>query len=88
MSRHNRKVPTSFFYHFTRDVCAFSNKWAKGRIVSVLEGGYSDKALLSGAMAHLTGLVDGEDAFDTNESRETWWSPENVQMASSSGHKY
>ena len=56
--------------------------------MSVLEGGYSDKALLSGAMAHLTGLVDGEDAFDTNESRETWWSPENVQMASSSGHKY
>ncbi|KAI0300365.1 histone deacetylase domain-containing protein [Russula brevipes] len=66
MSRHNRKVPTSFFYRFTQDVCKFANKWAQGRIVSVLEGGYSDKALLSGAMAHLAGL--------------TWWSPENVQM--------
>ena len=80
MSRHNRKVPTSFFYHFTRDVCAFANKWAKGRIVSVLEGGYSDKALLSGAMAHLTGLVNGECASGKDDSREHWWSPENVQM--------
>lgn len=80
MSRHNRKVPTSFFYHFTRDVCAFSNKWANGRIVSVLEGGYSDKALLSGAMAHLTGLVDGESSAGKDVSREAWWSSENVQM--------
>jgi len=52
--------------------------------VSVLEGGYSDKALLSGVMAHLTGLVDegrvsGKDT-DTNNSREQWWSLENVQM--------
>ena len=86
MSRHNRKVPTSFFYRFTQDVCAFANKWAQGRIVSVLEGGYSDKALLSGAMAHLTGLVDGERApgndADHHHSRGNWWSPENVQMVS------
>jgi histone deacetylase HOS3 len=83
MSRHNRKVPTSFFYRFTQDVCAFANKWAQGRIVSVLEGGYSDKALLSGAMAHLTGLVDGARRADTDLSRENWWSPENVQMVKS-----
>ena len=85
MSRHNRKVPTSFFYRFTQDVCAFANKWAQGRIVSVLEGGYSDKALLSGAMAHLTGLVDGGKApgKDTHHSREHWWSPENVHMVKS-----
>jgi histone deacetylase HOS3 len=86
MSRHNRKVPTSFFYRFTQDVCAFANKWAQGRIVSVLEGGYSDKALLSGAMAHLTGLVDGGRApgndADHHHSRGNWWSPENVQMVS------
>jgi len=81
MSRHNRKVPTSFFYRFTRDVCAFADKWAQGRIVSVLEGGYSDKALLSGVMAHLVGLVDGASSGKENDqSRETWWSPENVQM--------
>jgi len=79
MSRHNRKVPTSFFYRFTQDVCAFADKWAQGRVVSVLEGGYSDKALLSGAMAHLAGLVDGGGASE-KDNRETWWSPENVQM--------
>ena len=85
MSRHNRKVPTSFFSRFTQDVCAFANKWAQGRIVSVLEGGYSDKALLSGAMAHLTGLVDGGRApeKDTDNPREHWWSPENVHMVKS-----
>jgi histone deacetylase HOS3 len=52
--------------------------------VSVLEGGYSDKALLSGAMAHLTGLVDAgrasEKDTDTDQPRENWWTPENVQM--------
>jgi histone deacetylase HOS3 len=52
--------------------------------VSVLEGGYSDKALLSGAMAHITGLVDGERTSekdtDTDHSRENWWTPENVLM--------
>lgn len=50
--------------------------------MSVLEGGYSDKALLSGAMAHLTGLVDGESASGKDGSREPWWSSENVQMVS------
>ena len=84
MSRHNRKVPTSFFHRFTLDACAFANKWAQGRIVSVLEGGYSDKALLSGAMAHLTGLVDGarpsEKDTGADRSRDDWWAPENVQM--------
>ncbi|KAF8501068.1 Arginase/deacetylase [Russula emetica] len=92
MSRHNRKVPTSFFYRFTQDACAFANKWAQGRIVSVLEGGYSDKALLSGAMAHLTGLVDGgrtsEKDTDTDHSRENWWTPENVQMLEKLARKH
>jgi len=46
----------------------------------MLEGGYSDKALLSGAMAHLIGLVDGGSEKETDQLRETWWSPENVQM--------
>jgi histone deacetylase HOS3 len=77
MSRHNRRVPTSFYHRFTRDVCAFAEKWAGGRVVSVLEGGYSDKALLSGAMAHLVGMVDGPgDPL----SREAWWTPDVVNM--------
>ncbi|KAJ7769062.1 histone deacetylase complex protein [Mycena maculata] len=73
MSRHNRRVPTSFFHRFARDACAFSDRYACGRIISVLEGGYSDRALTSGAMAHLSGLVDC--AVD-----EEWWSVENLVL--------
>ncbi|KAI0269736.1 histone deacetylase domain-containing protein [Gloeopeniophorella convolvens] len=80
MSRHGRKVPTAFFYRFTQDVCAFADQWARGRVVSVLEGGYNDRALLSGALAHLAGLADGERISERDESRHAWWSVENVEM--------
>ncbi|KAI0335750.1 Arginase/deacetylase [Cubamyces sp. BRFM 1775] len=74
MSRHQRKVPTSFYYRFAKDARAFADKYAKGRLISVLEGGYSDRALTSGAMAHLTGLAhDGETGAD-----ESWWSLPNL----------
>ncbi|KAJ6453097.1 Arginase/deacetylase [Mycena sanguinolenta] len=73
MSRHNRRVPTSFFYQFARDACALSNRYAGGKICSVLEGGYSDRALISGSMAHLLGLTDSPVDSD-------WWSPENLSV--------
>ncbi|KAJ7133431.1 histone deacetylase domain-containing protein [Mycena epipterygia] len=73
MSRHNRRVPTSFFHRFARDACAFSDRYAGGKIISVLEGGYSDRALTSGAMAHLSGLVD-------SPANEEWWSAENLAL--------
>jgi len=81
MSRHNRKVPTSFYHRFMRDVCTFADKWAGGRVISVLEGGYSDKALLSGAMAHLVGMVDGPGS---PLDREEWWTPDIVETVRSS----
>ena len=77
MSRHNRKVPTSFYHRFARDARALSDKYAIGRLVSVLEGGYSDRALMSGAMAHLTGLVD-EHQLSQGEINEAWWNVENL----------
>ncbi|KAJ7342711.1 Arginase/deacetylase [Mycena albidolilacea] len=73
MSRHNRRVPTSFFYQFARDACALSDRYAGGKLISVLEGGYSDRALTSGAMAHLLGLTDGPVDAD-------WWSAENLVL--------
>ncbi|KAJ3516478.1 hypothetical protein NMY22_g14197 [Coprinellus aureogranulatus] len=76
MSRHNRKVPTSYYYRFARDACALADKYAGGRLISVLEGGYSDRALISGAMAHFVGLTDtpeGGDAVD-----EGWWAIEHL----------
>ena len=74
MSRHQRKVPVSFYHRFARDARSFSERYAKGRLISVLEGGYSDRALTSGAMAHLAGLVDNGD----NGVDESWWSLENL----------
>ncbi|KAJ7228119.1 histone deacetylase domain-containing protein [Mycena haematopus] len=73
MSRHNRRVPTSFFYQFARDACALSDHYAGGKICSVLEGGYSDRALTSGSMAHLLGLTDSHVDPD-------WWSVENLTL--------
>jgi len=85
MSRHNRKVPTAFYYRFTRDVLALADTYAKGRVISVLEGGYSDRALTSGVMAHLGGFVDGPSRSDDdgNAPRQTlvdqkWWSPQEL----------
>ncbi|KAK1222832.1 histone deacetylase [Marasmius sp. AFHP31] len=75
MSRHGRKVPTSFFHRFTADTCRFADKYAKGRLVSVLEGGYSDRALISGALAHICGMVDVTDKTLVPE----WWRLENLE---------
>jgi histone deacetylase HOS3 len=44
--------------------------------VSVLEGGYSDRALTSGAMAHLCGLADAGVFGDKID--ESWWSVDNL----------
>ncbi|CAK5277106.1 unnamed protein product [Mycena citricolor] len=73
MSRHNRRMPTSFYHRFAKDACALSNRYAQGRLISVLEGGYSDRALISGTMAHLVGLADGPD-------NEEWWSADNLTL--------
>ena len=43
--------------------------------MSVLEGGYSDRALISGAMAHLSGLVDVPPQCKVDED---WWNVENL----------
>lgn len=58
MSRHRRNVPTSFYHRFSLDVCAFANEFSQGRILAVLEGGYSDRALASGSMAMMVGLAE------------------------------
>jgi histone deacetylase HOS3 len=74
MSRHQRKVPVSFYHRFARDAKKFAHTVAKGRLISILEGGYSDRALTSGVIAHLSGLVDDnivKASFD-------WWSVENL----------
>jgi histone deacetylase HOS3 len=49
MSRHGAKVPTCFFSRFARDVTDFAKVHARGKLLAVLEGGYSQRALCSGS---------------------------------------
>lgn len=72
MSRHNRKVPASFYHRFTNDARTFAGEYSSGKLISVLEGGYSDRALISGSLAHVCGLA-GSDKVD-----EEWWNVENL----------
>ncbi|GHJ86322.1 hypothetical protein NliqN6_2724 [Naganishia liquefaciens] len=67
MQRHARKVPVSFYERITKDIAAFADSFAKGKVVSVLEGGYSDKALTSAAMSHVAGF------FPQENTRSAWW---------------
>jgi histone deacetylase HOS3 len=48
MSRHSRKVPTGFYRRFGVDVAEFADAHAGGKLVAVLEGGYSLRALSTG----------------------------------------
>ena len=61
MQRHGVNVPTDFYAQFTADVVKMSQEedlGVDGRVISVLEGGYSDRALTSGVLSHLCGLVE------------------------------
>ncbi|KAF2236936.1 Arginase/deacetylase, partial [Viridothelium virens] len=68
MQRHKVNVPTDFFARFTGDVVKLAQEpglGVDGRVISVLEGGYSDKALISGVMSHLSGLTRGKSQTET-----------------------
>ncbi|KAF2725884.1 Arginase/deacetylase [Polychaeton citri CBS 116435] len=59
MQRHKVNVPTEFYARFTSDSVAIAEDLeggCDGRVVSVLEGGYSNRALCSGVLSHLSGL--------------------------------
>ncbi|THH11713.1 hypothetical protein EW145_g471 [Phellinidium pouzarii] len=85
MSRHNRRVPVSFYHRFGVDAREFANEFARGKLISVLEGGYSDRALISGSMAHLAGLVEVK-AIGVSVD-EGWWKLENLILLEKSTKK-
>lgn len=67
MQRHKVNVPTDFYARFTQDVTKLADEeglGVGGRIISVLEGGYSDRALTSGVLSHLCGLTSGPGPAD------------------------
>lgn len=64
MQRHGVNVPTDFYAKFTADIVNIANRsglGVDGRIISVLEGGYSDRALTSGVLSHLCGLTENTE---------------------------
>jgi histone deacetylase HOS3 len=65
MQRHNVNVPTEFYARITQDViklAAEEGLGVEGRVISVLEGGYSDRALYSGIFSHLSGMVGDQSS--------------------------
>ncbi|KAK4192400.1 hypothetical protein QBC35DRAFT_469740 [Podospora australis] len=72
MQRHNVNVPTEFYARLTRDVvklAAEEGTSVEGRVISVLEGGYSDRALCSGVLSHICGLAgDGPSHKEADPS--------------------
>ena len=73
MQRHGKHVPPSFYHTFARDAVAFAESHAHGKLVSVLEGGYSDRALCSAALAHVTGLAGA-----SQDQAAEYWKLENL----------
>jgi len=70
MQRHKVNVPTGFYARFTRDIVALAREegtGVDGRVVSVLEGGYSDKALISGVLSHVSGLCHEDESVVKEE---------------------
>ncbi|ETI22760.1 hypothetical protein G647_06836 [Cladophialophora carrionii CBS 160.54] len=60
MQRHSVNVPTEFYARFTSDIAKLAEEddlGVEGRVISVLEGGYSDRALTSGVLSHICGLA-------------------------------
>ncbi|PYH34955.1 histone deacetylase hosB [Aspergillus neoniger CBS 115656] len=73
MQRHQVNVPTEFYARFTADVVRMANEeglGTDGRIISVLEGGYSNRALTSGVLSHLSGLGDAKGSTHDVDDRQ------------------
>ena len=80
MQRHGKHVPPQFYAMFARDAVALANECSDGKIISMLEGGYSDRALISGALAHIGGLADMPWAASSWSRAQAPWSLETVAM--------
>lgn len=100
MQRHKVNVPTEFYAKFTADVVRLSQEeglGVDGRVISVLEGGYSDRALTSGVLSHLAGLspgtpesnesVDGRLASEMNSRMGISTSPKDTIPKQSGGYE-
>ncbi|KAL2761208.1 hypothetical protein ACRALDRAFT_1045635 [Sodiomyces alcalophilus JCM 7366] len=70
MQRQNVNVPTGFYARMTQDVVRMAAEEGldvSGRVISVLEGGYSDPALSSGVFSHVSGLVGSAQSMSIED---------------------
>ncbi|KAK5062626.1 hypothetical protein LTR84_004699 [Exophiala bonariae] len=100
MQRHSVNVPTEFYARITADLVKLSQEedlGVDGRLISVLEGGYSDRALTSGVLSHICGLAtdvaptlqSSSEMFGTPKFQTiNNWIPENEAMANSAKHTF
>ncbi|EEP77793.1 predicted protein [Uncinocarpus reesii 1704] len=71
MQRHQVNVPTDFYAKFTLDIIRLAEEEdlaVDGRVISVLEGGYSDRALTSGVFSHISALAVTQNSVDHTEN--------------------
>lgn len=82
MQRHKVNVPTEFYARLTRDVVRIGEEVGtavEGRVISVLEGGYSDRALCSGIMSHVCGLAGASATGKGDGYNPHWWSASELE---------
>jgi histone deacetylase HOS3 len=79
MQRHGYNLPTYFYQRFACDAIELANRFASGKILSVLEGGYADKAITSGSFAYMVGL-SGITEESVNRKSWEWWSGPRLNM--------
>ncbi|ORY83603.1 histone deacetylase domain-containing protein, partial [Protomyces lactucae-debilis] len=79
MQRHVANVPTSFYQRFTEDAVKLAKKFANGKVLSVMEGGYGDRAIISAAGSHLLGLADCPASMDRAEM-QSWFNLDNLSL--------
>ncbi|CAI5759565.1 unnamed protein product [Candida verbasci] len=70
MQRHGINVPTSFYSTITKDIVKLAKIHTGGKVISFLEGGYSDGALSTGIFSHLIGLNNDDEVL----WNQTWGS--------------
>lgn len=79
MQRHGYNLPTHFYQRFACDAIDLADRYASGKILSVLEGGYADRAITSGSFAFMIGLSGVTETSVERKSWE-WWSVPRLTM--------
>ncbi|KAL6240317.1 histone deacetylase [Rhinocladiella similis] len=94
MQRHSVNVPTEFYARFTADIVKLAHEGdlgVDGRVISVLEGGYSDRALTSGVLSHICGFSgnpEGANGHGPSISRDNKFQTINNWIAESVSNSY